>query len=240
LVGIHGSYADGTAIDGLSDLDLVVVVPDEYLKTWQLRLALGRAIGRLNAICRSIDSYQHHGVFTIHESTFGAFPECYLPVVVLQDVMWITGVPQTLEVLPMRSRLVSALNAMRLLRYLHWNGTRLSEASYFKLREVLQVVQLVPCLVGEVLLSPMRKEVAIPWLLDRECAALEVLELCGHQRRHWADYSIARDGTKLPEREVKASIIAGFGGIGRLQELIEAYVRFLRTLMLDSFGGLHG
>ncbi len=238
LVGVHGSFADSSYVEGLSDLDILVIIPRGTLARPMQRLMLSRAIGRLNMIAVEVDPFQHHGTFCIPEELLRCYPESYLPLSILQSVRWLSGSQTRLDVAAIRSPLASAFFAHRLLKYLDWHSERMETLTYFAVREVLQVVQLLPCLLADVVGGPVRKEEAIPWLLKRNDADLDILRICTEQRFSWSTLISGLSDLTKEQTELRKRVLAGYGGDRGISLLLRKYGSFIRALVVKGVLGV--
>ena len=75
---IQGSYADGTAYEGWSDLDMVLLIKEE-MNISKLKDIYKKIKIIMNHILFSIQPLQHHGVFIIDKQSLNVYPESFMP-----------------------------------------------------------------------------------------------------------------------------------------------------------------
>ena len=75
---IQGSYADGTAYEGWSDLDMVLFIKEE-MNISKLRDIYKKIKIIMKHILFSIQPLQHHGVFIIDKQSLNLYPESFMP-----------------------------------------------------------------------------------------------------------------------------------------------------------------
>jgi hypothetical protein len=85
---VQGSFGDGTAILGISDVDLVIILPQDIAENPDALRSL-RQIHRQNIwpTLLNIDPSQHHGAYIYSEIDLAFWSERYLPVTCLKNSM---------------------------------------------------------------------------------------------------------------------------------------------------------
>lgn len=90
-VYVHGSYATGGYIEGVSDLDMVYIITDKAARDDSTLFKMRYALEETQDIFKEIDTGDGHGPYILSESMLLNYLESYLPLSVWMRTKWVFG-----------------------------------------------------------------------------------------------------------------------------------------------------
>jgi hypothetical protein len=179
---LQGSYSDGK-ITNYSDLDLVLIY--KYIHPEIIRIK-----AEVESFILKVDPLQHHGVFTIHESTFSHYWEMDLPLIVLSQAknfsddvvqLHITGV--LVEHASAESWLISSLDGLEKVISMDYK-----ELGVWKWKFILSIIMLMPTMLLGALGRSIYKEQSFEKVKEKYSEkAWSVIEMASKVRDQWPD-----------------------------------------------------
>ena len=91
MFGIHGSFSTHDYVQGMSDLDLIIILNDLTLNDPKKLETLHRIIYESQHFNIQIDRYQHHGPFALTPLDLDYYPETYFPLILFNYTTQIFG-----------------------------------------------------------------------------------------------------------------------------------------------------
>lgn len=213
---IHGSVSDMSWVNGWSDFDAMAVIRHTALleKNRQRLLSVSY---KLDALMRTVDPLQHHGIHFIHEFELNNFPNLYLPKNILSKAKcllgsanigvissWQSGLLETTRFNAILHTLESA-SSSGILKHHAKNGQYLledfhNEKALYQLKYFLCIIMLLPCywanLRGVYLDKPEAYQLLYSEIKDFD---FEILKAATKIRKEWDINRTDAHSNKIPD-----------------------------------------